>query len=47
VVPVGDAWEKEFSAGNGAALFMPDGSHPSAFGNEVIGRAFYEAFYGK
>lgn len=47
VVPAGDAWEKEYSAGNGAALFMPDGSHPSAHGNEVTARAFYEAFFGK
>lgn len=47
VVPVGDAWEKEFSGGNGVALFMPDGSHPSAFGNEVTARAFFKAFFGK
>jgi hypothetical protein len=47
VIPVGDAWEKEFSAGNGTALFMPDGSHPSALGNEITARVFYEAFFGK
>lgn len=47
VVPVGDAWEKVYSAGNGAALFVSDGSHPSALGNEVTAAAFYKAFFGK
>ena len=47
VVPVGDAWEREYSAGNGRQLFMEDGSHPSAFGNRVIAETFYQTFWGK
>ena len=47
VVPVGDAWEREFSAGNDQKLFMEDGSHPSAFGNRVIAEIFYQTFWPK
>lgn len=46
VVPVGDAWEREFSADNAPNLYMEDGSHPSALGNELIGKVFYKAFFG-
>ncbi len=42
VVPVGDAWEHEVSAGRGRDLFMPDGSHPTAMGNQLTARVFYE-----
>lgn len=47
VVPVGDAWEREISAGRGGALFMPDGSHPTQAGNDLTASVFYEAFFGK
>lgn len=45
VVPVGDAWEKEFAAGRGDLLFQPDGSHPTAHGDEVTARAFFETLF--
>jgi len=45
VVPAGDAWEREKNAGRGAELFMPDGSHPTPFGNEVTAKTFYEALF--
>jgi hypothetical protein len=47
VVPVGDAWEREISAGRGGGLFMPDGSHPTAAGNALTATVFYEAIFGK
>jgi hypothetical protein len=47
IVPVGDAWEREFRAGRGRDLFVEDGSHPSAFGNRVSAEAFYVAVFGK
>ncbi len=47
VVPAGDAWEREFSAGDGGALFMEDGSHPTQRGNALTADAFVEAFFGK
>lgn len=47
VVPVGDAWEREFSAGNSAKLYQKDGSHPTAYGNEVIAKTFYETLFPK
>ena len=47
VVPVGDAWEREISAGRGGELFMEDGSHPTQQGNELTAAAFYEAFFRK
>jgi hypothetical protein len=46
VIPVGDAWEKEFSAGQGPNLYMDDGSHPSTLGNELTAKVFYQAFFG-
>lgn len=46
IVPVGDAWEREWSAGRGKALFMEDGSHPTQVGNDLTGRTFAEAFFG-
>ena len=36
-----------FEAGRGAALFMDDGSHPSAGGDAVTARTFVETFFGK
>ncbi len=47
VVPVGEAWQREFAAGNGDRLFMEDGSHPSAFGNHVTAEVFYHTIFGK
>ena len=45
VVPAGDYWAREVSAGHGADLFMPDGSHPTAAGNRLTAQAFYDAFF--
>lgn len=45
VVPVGDAWEKEFRKGNGDKLFIEDGSHPSEYGNRVSAEVFYQAIF--
>lgn len=45
VVPVGDAWEREFSAGNSGKLFMPDASHPAPYGNGVTARVFFETLF--
>jgi hypothetical protein len=45
VVPVGDAWEKEVDAGRGAELYQEDGSHPSARGNRLTARVFYETLF--
>ncbi len=47
VVPAGDFWEREVSAGRGDGLFMPDGSHPTERGNQLTAEAFYEEFFGK
>lgn len=47
VVPVGDAWEAEFSAGRGSALFLDDGSHPTAFGNDLTAATFFKSIYGE
>lgn len=47
VVPVGDAWEREISANPAAALFMPDGSHPTEVGNALTGLVFYQTIFGK
>ena len=47
VVPVGDAWEREVSAGRGGRLFQPDGSHPSRAGNELSARVFYHDLLGR
>ena len=47
VVPVGDGWEHEISAGRGGGLFMDDGSHPTAAGNALTAEVFYEAIFGK
>jgi hypothetical protein len=45
VVPVGDAWEKEVDAGRGAELYQKDGSHPTASGNRLAARVFYETLF--
>lgn len=47
VVPVGDAWEHEFSAGRGGPLFIVDGSHPTEAGNCLTASVFYDTFFGK
>lgn len=44
-VKAGDAWEREFRAGRGAELFYEDGSHPSAYGNEVTAAEFYRTIF--
>ncbi len=43
IVPVGEAWEREFHAGRGAALYQPDGSHPSPRGVELNAETFRKA----
>lgn len=47
VVPVGDAWEREVTAGRGNGLFMEDGSHPTPLGNSLTAEAFFETLFGK
>jgi hypothetical protein len=47
VVPVGDAWEKEVDAGRGAALFQEDGSHPTARGDRLTARVFYQTLFAR
>ena len=41
IVPAGDAWQREISAGRGRRLFQPDGSHPTAAGNRLTAETFY------
>ena len=45
VVPVGDAWEREVSAGRGARLFKPDGSHATAAGDDLTAGVFHDALF--
>lgn len=40
IVPVGEAWEREFRAGRGAALYQTDGSHPSPDGVRLTAETF-------
>ncbi len=47
VVPAGDAWEREFTAGRGGTLFLEDGSHPSEIGNALTAKTFCETFFGE
>lgn len=47
IVPVGDAWEREFRAGRGAELYVEDGSHPSARGDAVSAEEFYQVIFGE
>lgn len=47
VVAVGDAWEREVSAGRADKLFMPDGSHPTQDGNELTAMVFFESIFPK
>lgn len=47
VVPVGDVWERGVEQGQAARLFEPDGSHPSAFGDQVTARVFQVRFFPK
>jgi lysophospholipase L1-like esterase len=44
---VGDAWEREVDAGRGAELYQDDGSHPSARGDRLAARVFYETLFPK
>jgi len=45
IVPVGDAWEREVSAGRRDELFQADGSHPTPRGNRLAAETFYEALF--
>ena len=45
VVPAGDAWEAEMSAGTGLRLFQDDGSHPSPAGDELNAKTFYHTLF--
>jgi len=47
VVPVGDAWEIEVTAGRGNVLFMDDGSHPTPVANSLIAAIFFKVIYGQ
>ena len=42
VIAVGDAWQREMSAGRGDNLFEQDGSHPSKHGNRITAETFYK-----
>lgn len=46
IVPAGDAWEREYRAGRGRELYQEDGSHPSAYGDEVTAKEFYRVIFG-
>lgn len=46
IIPVGDAWESEFSAGRCESLYMPDGSHPTPRGNHLAAETFFFAMFG-
>ena len=46
IVPVGDAWEREFRENRGNRLYHEDGSHPSPEGDAVTAAAFYRAIFG-
>lgn len=45
IVPVGDAWEDEFRAGRGHALYQADGSHPSAAGDQITAETFCQVLF--
>lgn len=47
IVPVGDAWEREYRAGRGPRLFQEDGSHPSTAGDQVTAAVFYHTIFGE
>lgn len=47
IIPAGDAWEREYQASRGKELYVEDGSHPSAFGNQVTAEVFYETIFGR
>ena len=42
VVPAGDAWEREISAGRSGSLFQEDGSHPTREGNRLTASVFFQ-----
>jgi hypothetical protein len=41
IVPAGEAWAAEMSAGRGAELFVSDGSHPSRRGVRLTAETFF------
>ena len=45
VVPVGDSWEHEISAGRGNPLFQEDGSHPTSHGDQITAQEFYQTLF--
>lgn len=47
IVPVGDAWEREISAGRGEGLFREDGSHPAPRGDALTAEVFYQTLFGE
>lgn len=47
IVPVGDAWEREFREGRGELLYKEDGSHPSAAGDKLAASEFYRFIFGE
>lgn len=47
IVPVGDAWQREWTAGRGTSLFMPDGRHPSPRGIKLAAEIFYTTLFGR
>jgi len=47
VIPAGDAWEREMTAGRGSALFMDDGSHPTREGYRLTASVFHDALLEK
>ena len=47
IVPVGDAWEREYRAGRGIELYHEDGSHPSSIGDKVTAAEFYRVIFGE
>lgn len=46
IVPAGEAWAAEMSAGSGAALFAGDGSHPSRRGIQLTAKTFFRTLFG-
>jgi hypothetical protein len=45
IVAAGDAWLREIEAGRGQQLFCADGSHPTAQGNELTAKCFYQVLF--
>lgn len=47
VVPVGTAWMHMREESPSSALYMEDGSHPTAIGSYIAAATFYRVLYGK